>query len=83
MPLGVRLALATRNAAVSTPRCPKVCFSGSSSERSQHSPYVWFQPVSSPQQTGRLQKVHELQGFLSCVERFLHLSQQSCAEVAR
>jgi len=30
---------------------------------SQHSPKVWFQPVSSPQHIGKGQKTQELQGF--------------------
>jgi len=53
--------------------------------RSQHSPNVWFQPVSSPQQTGALQNVQLLHGLLlwflpACA---VHLSQHSCAEVVR
>ena len=50
--------------------------------RSQHSPKVWFQPVSSPQQTGELQNVQLLHGLFlpACA---VHLSQHSCAEVVR
>ena len=51
---------------------------------SQHSPKVWFQPVSSPQHIGKGQKTQELQGFSRWLDAWREqASQHSCADAVR